>query len=169
MGYERLPAEPRKYRRILPKQTAAQVADQARAQALEDPVQPAPVGTDRFQHVDFGGPFNNFSFPQQPVYSPFQAHSFQPLPDAMLSPHNVGPWGPTQAQASNWGGFPGRNGDGQLSAGASNGQMFGMGNAGKSNECASIARNTLTIFQYRMARWDSCLPCRPLRTSLSRS
>ena len=123
----------RRYREILPRQTPAQAADQARAQSLQDPVRPA--APDQFQDADFGQ-FRGFTFAQELIYPQFQSHAFQPLSDAMLSPHSVAAWGTVQA-AGNWGGFQGRNADDQLSAGTSTAQMFGMGNAAGTLRIAS--------------------------------
>lgn len=153
----RLPDRPRQYRKILPKQTDAQVAEQARSQALEDPVQSAPVGTDDFQGMDFDqflAQPQGLDYPQYPTQSfqtqPFQQQPFQQLPDAMLAPHNMTPWGPTQAGIA-WGNFPGRNDDGQLEmqVDALTDQMNGMGHAGKlsiASDTEGMAVRALTIF-----------------------
>ena len=128
-----------RYRPILPRQSEAQAADQARAMALGDPVQPAPDTTDNFPNADFGQ-FDDFTLAQGFIYPPqFQTQMFQQPHDAMLSPHNATGW--EGQMQSGWGRISGRNaaGVGQLSVDTPTTQMFGMGNAAGKLQIASDA------------------------------
>ncbi|KAM0699278.1 hypothetical protein Q7P36_001325 [Cladosporium allicinum] len=117
-----------RYRPILPRQSEAQAAEQARAMALGDPVQPAPDTTDHFPNADFGQ-FDDFTLAQGLIYPPqFQTQMFQQPHDAMLSPHNATGW--EGQMQSGWGRISGRNaaGVGQPSVDTPITQMSGMGN-----------------------------------------
>jgi hypothetical protein len=123
-----IPKGPLRFRDILPKPNDAESARIARAMALGDPVQPAPVTTDPFA-ADFGQ-FNDFTLAQGPIYPhQFQTQMFRPPDDGMVSPHTMTGW-QGQMQAA-WGRISGRNaaGVGQLSVDTSSSQMYGMGNA----------------------------------------
>jgi len=157
---------PGRYRPILPLQSEAQAADQARAMALQDPVQPAPVTTDHFSNPDFTG-FETLTLDQGLVYPEYQTQVLQPPHHGMLSPHNMAAW-EGQMQAG-WGGFSSRNaGVEQLSVDTPTTGMYGMSNAAGKLRIAFDTGNLLVrvpvliVFQHMM-RWTSCLPSRANR------
>jgi hypothetical protein len=128
----------RGFRHILPRQSEAQAADQARMMALQNPVQPAPVTTDHFPNADFVGQLENFTFSPKLVYPQFQTQTFQPLDNNVLSSQHVAAWGEQMQsmQSGNWGQFQGRNDAEQLSIDTSAAQAYGTGNAAGELEIA---------------------------------
>jgi hypothetical protein len=138
-----IPEWPQKLRRLLPRQNDAVAAKTARAIALGDPVQPAPVTTDPFA-TDFGQ-FNEFTLAQGPIYPhQFQTQMFRPPDDGMVAPHSRGTTGWEGQMQPGWGRISGRNaaGVGQLSVDTSTSQMmYGMGNAAGKLRIASDTEN----------------------------